>query len=161
MSKKKTKNIIAYIFSRRARPREIAETILYILFMADWKSAIERSGKTISDLNYSIVNGKLTSPTFSEYIKHIYDFTLDETTNLSATILEKPMLSNHDYLGDIEKKYIDFVIDFLHDKKISERDALYTTYPFFSVSTQDIRDISLHKLSKEYLENIRSHLIDR
>lgn len=158
---KKIKNLIAYILDIENKDRDTAETLLNILYLADWKSAIERHGKTISNLDYTIKNDKISSLAYTEAINHIFSIykkSYDNIQDIQNVIIERPNLSEKDYLSENEKKYIDFVCSFLKEKKLNSDIAIHTTYPLFSFSDKEEMDLNLSSLAKDYIQNVRPRL---
>lgn len=151
--KTKISNLIKYLLKNYPHKSELsASRLTKMLYLADWKSAIQNS-KQITDAKWH----------FNHYGPYVDDFlkTAKDDDDIKITIA-KTMFGGHkqqvelsdDFNGSIEieeseKKILDFVISSTKDKNYEAFIKLvYSTYPV--VSSSRYSDLDLVEMAKEY-----------
>ncbi len=151
----KISNFIKYLLKNYPYKSELsASRLTKMLYLADWKSAIEES-KQLTDAEWH----------FNHYGPYVDDFIKIEKDDSDIKVYStQTMFGGHkqqvelrsDFNRDIElekneKKILDFVIESTKSKNYEDFIKLvYSTYPV--VSSSKYNDLDLVKMAQEYRE---------
>jgi uncharacterized protein YwgA len=149
----KISNLIKYIVKNYPYKSELsASRLTKILYLADWKSAIENS-KQITDAVWHFNHYGPYVDDFIKIARDNDDIEVKSTRTMFGGFKQQIEL-NSSFKGDVdipetEKKIIDFVIDATKSKNYEDFIKLvYSTYPV--VSSNRYSDFDFVKLAYEY-----------
>jgi hypothetical protein len=151
--KTKISNLIKYLLKNYPYKTDLsASRLTKILYLADWKSAIEES-RQLTDAQWHFNHYGPYVDNFVNIAKNDDDIKVERTRTIFGGHKQQIELSS-DFNGDIdidesEKKFLDFVILSTKEKNYEDFIKLvYSTYPV--VSNSKYTDLDLVKLANEY-----------
>lgn len=151
----KISNFIKYLLKNYPYKSELsASRLTKMLYLADWKSAIDES-KQLTDAEWHFNHYGPYVDDFIKVAKDDSDIKVYSTRTVFGGHKQQVELRN-DFNRDIElekneKKVLDFVIDSTKSKNYEDFIKLvYSTYPV--VSSSKYNDLDLVKMAKEYRE---------
>lgn len=154
---RKLDKVLQYIFHKNEISEMHLGLLLEILYLSDWKAAIEKDGDTISDLKWQKINSSPKAENITKLLSKIRDiqvskFSPDEENWLIKMV--HPKASNS--LGKTDKLIIDYVSDLSKNSESLESLVGYT-YPMFIISDEQT-PINMSKLAKDYKKYVKPKL---
>ncbi len=148
-------NLIKYLLKNYPYKSELsASRLTKMLYLADWKSAIEEA-KQLTDAQWHFNHYGPYVDNFINIAKDDDDIEVVSTQTMFGGHKQQIVLSSN-FKGNIdvdesEKKILDFVIASTKSKNYEDFIKLvYSTYPV--VSSSRYSDLDLTKMAKEYTE---------
>lgn len=144
-----------YLFKAIDSEQLTLDMLAKILYLGDWKYALESQGKTISNAVWKKCDNRPYSDDLVQYLNNNTHFAVDRLTpNCRDWIVRIVSSGDNDDLSDKMKNVIDYVVE--SSRKISPDDIVSMTYPMFAYDENST--INMSALAQDYLKNVRPNL---
>lgn len=154
---KKLQTIIKYIIVKNNNT-VTKEFLLYILFLFDWKYALNNK-KPYTNLKWKINKShRLEAENYSEILNSLSNIDVEKINNLENTLFHYDKNSNFS-LKSTEKLYLDYILRYIKKSDLKLEDLVNITYPVYSYHNRDFV-LDLEKISEDYRRNVRPNLED-
>lgn len=146
---------LEYLFETIDADKLALNTLAMILYLGDWKYALESEGKTISQAVWKKCNNRPYSEDLVRFITNSKHFSVEKPTrNANDWIIKIAEPIDHDHLNDKMKNVIKYVVE--SSKRVSPDDIVSMTYPMFTYD--DDATIDMNSLAQDYLKNVRPNI---
>lgn len=154
---KRLQRIILYFLSNEKHQSLPAKKLINALFLSDWKSALERDGKTISHLSWLLEDGdRVNSEDFWKALSASETFKLEcKGRCINDWVVRLETTPRATKLPDREIDILDYVKKYIESSNRETDDLIKSTYPLFAYHSDNQTSLDLGELAKDYLQNVR------
>jgi hypothetical protein len=158
--KRKIKDAIGYILHKQGTDTISAEKLLSIMFLADWKVAIEKQNhKTITQVPWYRTKHQLFSDEILDYIQECGDFIINKNNEEDEANwivqLKENKVSLRNALTEQEIKAFDLICSMAENGK-SPNYLVERSFPMIAYSYNNTFDLT--EIAEEYVNHIRPSL---